>query len=491
MANKPLEVLRAENAQRKEVRELYDHQAHDIATAVIGVDTLWGGDILQESGTNHFIADSWTSEAKPPEVYWDARAQALREKGGVLGGVDAATVSDFIGAHRLYEAASKMVTAGYNSLRKMRGDYLRRTGRALITMLDTAVAASRKSDLPSFQQRYLTGTGKEFVGKKDPADAREALRKALSKAGYDTTPSRDLRETFLAWEKGTGVVAPEDIRDGANEFIELLLDLSMKRIFKPLMESGEKIRGQASALSDARSGLEFRTIRGARFTGSLAYRGGQDPDGRPLLRALYEYNTDHPMTESGLLHLCSHEIYPGHALNMSFIDLLSMALRLDFEATLGTMCTPAATFQEGWAENAFPLLFGSIDNACEFFDGMREGLGTNLRVTLANAYLESFGKHNAPALVAKGMADEDVLEYVARECVQTDIKAGKLLRWGKHPIMGAMYSPGYLIGTDTVREALRRNRFMNEDDLQVARVGLHLEGLVDNVSFGEKFQVQA
>ncbi len=31
------------------------------ATAILGVDTLWGGDVMNPSGTGRFIADSWFS----------------------------------------------------------------------------------------------------------------------------------------------------------------------------------------------------------------------------------------------------------------------------------------------------------------------------------------------------------------------------------------------------------------------------------------------
>jgi hypothetical protein len=36
------------------------------ATAILGIDTLWGGDVLNPSGTGRFIADSWRTDIPPP-----------------------------------------------------------------------------------------------------------------------------------------------------------------------------------------------------------------------------------------------------------------------------------------------------------------------------------------------------------------------------------------------------------------------------------------
>ena len=126
----------------------------------------------------------------------------------------------------------------------------------------------------------------------------------------------------------------------------------------------------------------------------------------------------------------------------------------------------------------------------EYFDGIKDGLGTNLRVALSRAYLESIGKHNAPIWHAQGMKDEDVVHQVAEECIQTDTIAKKLLRWAKHPIIGSMYSPGYLIGTDVIRRASSGVGSSEEERMRINRLGLHLEGLVDINVFEEKSKLR-
>ena len=36
-----------------------------IGNAILGIDTLWGGDVMCASGTGRFIADSWFTDATP------------------------------------------------------------------------------------------------------------------------------------------------------------------------------------------------------------------------------------------------------------------------------------------------------------------------------------------------------------------------------------------------------------------------------------------
>ncbi|MGB8260251.1 MAG: hypothetical protein WCE75_07860, partial [Terracidiphilus sp.] len=62
-----------------------DQGAKYIAEAVLGIDTLWGGDVMCPSGTGRFIADSWFSDNPLPAAYTHPAAARLRETGGVGG----------------------------------------------------------------------------------------------------------------------------------------------------------------------------------------------------------------------------------------------------------------------------------------------------------------------------------------------------------------------------------------------------------------------
>jgi len=60
-----------------------DALAKFVADAVLGVDTLWGGDVMCASGTGRFIADSWFSDEPLPAAYTVPAAARVRESGGV------------------------------------------------------------------------------------------------------------------------------------------------------------------------------------------------------------------------------------------------------------------------------------------------------------------------------------------------------------------------------------------------------------------------
>ena len=52
--------------------------AQATATAILGIDTLWGGDVMNPSGTGRFIADSWFSDEPLPRAYTHPAAAKLR-----------------------------------------------------------------------------------------------------------------------------------------------------------------------------------------------------------------------------------------------------------------------------------------------------------------------------------------------------------------------------------------------------------------------------
>ncbi len=52
-------------------------------TLMLGIDTLWGGDVMCPSGTGRFIADSWFSDEPLPSAYTHPAAARLRQSGGV------------------------------------------------------------------------------------------------------------------------------------------------------------------------------------------------------------------------------------------------------------------------------------------------------------------------------------------------------------------------------------------------------------------------
>ena len=68
-----------------------------VADAVLGIDTLWGGDVMCPSGTGRFIADSWFSDEPLPPAYKAPPAARVQESGGVAGKkVDRQAVEEYL-----------------------------------------------------------------------------------------------------------------------------------------------------------------------------------------------------------------------------------------------------------------------------------------------------------------------------------------------------------------------------------------------------------
>lgn len=105
----------------------------------------------------------------------------------------------------------------------------------------------------------------------------------------------------------------------ANRWVASPLELTRKNV---LGKFDLGIPGHGQHLEDIPfDGQKFEFISGVPFTGSSAYLGGQSADGKPLLRSLFEYNTDHQLTP---------EEMPGHYLNSAVVDLRRRAGQLGF-----------------------------------------------------------------------------------------------------------------------------------------------------------------
>ena len=88
--------------------------AQATATAILGIDTLWGGDVMNPSGTGRFIADSWFSSEPLPRAYRHPAAARLRKSGGVAGKqIEVAAVDAYLKAVDIPSAIGAMSEAGY------------------------------------------------------------------------------------------------------------------------------------------------------------------------------------------------------------------------------------------------------------------------------------------------------------------------------------------------------------------------------------------
>src|SRR5205823_7457967 len=91
-----------------------------VGTAIIGIDTLWGGDVMCASGTGRFIADSWFSDEPLPLAYTHPSALPVRESGGVSSpSRDLKAIDDYLSAVNIPVAIEGLRNAadGFGGLR--------------------------------------------------------------------------------------------------------------------------------------------------------------------------------------------------------------------------------------------------------------------------------------------------------------------------------------------------------------------------------------
>src|SRR5271169_1585532 len=95
--SKSAKMNRAKKPLAKKDLTTKDQAGQYVADAVLGIDTLWGGDVMCASGTGRFIADSWISDEVLPPAYKVAAAARVRETGGVTGkNLDRRAVEEYL-----------------------------------------------------------------------------------------------------------------------------------------------------------------------------------------------------------------------------------------------------------------------------------------------------------------------------------------------------------------------------------------------------------
>ena len=296
----------------------------------------------------------------------------------------------------------------------------------------------------------------------------------LASVGLEVTTSRDLRETTAAYTHQVGIVSPEQFEQEVARVNKELMDQIRINIFRKLHF---RFDGHADEhLEDvAFDGLKFEAFNkpDSHISGSSCYLGGLTSDGKPAFRDLVEFNAGHPITRPALWHICSHEMKPGHYVDSVAADIGWRCKKLGLEAVAHTMCTTETVVREGWAQKALAMAFGGSEQA------VIDALGSEHAVEFAIDRLVDAGKHNGPILLQRdGQSLDAVKEYLARDCVQSDLYVRKLVAWSKHPILGSMYAPGYAVGHDVLTKAVEKY-----GALRVAEVALHQEGYQDIDTF--------
>ncbi len=432
-----------------------------IANAILGVDTLWGGDVMCPSGAGRFIADSWFSDEPLPKAYTHAPAARLRAAGGVTG-KDKDAVADYL-REMSTEIIRSMDAINVEARRVggLRGAYLEGLNICLQTMWALAMETAGKGNRVPYEQSVLASTGHP-PEPSDPTKKRQRVAELLGRGGYLKSAAGDgtaLLQAVDAWRKERNSPMAS-VRSLSDAVIAKFDNLSAKNLLPYLSKDLAAV---------PRANIEFMPIKEAWFSGSMNYIGrARNADGSPKYEATYEINASLTISFPEFEQLISHEVVPGHVTTFAYLQNEYVRGKIGFEATVLTMNTRAATLFEGIANNAILIAHGVTE-----VDQLPD---EDLQIGVLLALLQDDAKNQSSYLTwGEGKPQPEVATTLRRDFLVTEERADKLSgAWGRHPLLGRMYLPAYRSGTEKVA---RLRRTLPPEQILPALYGCH--GLVD------------
>jgi hypothetical protein len=418
---------------------MMDQTGRYVADAVLGIDTLWGGDVMCPSGTGRFIADSWFSDEALPTAYTHPAAARLRQCGGVTGKSADAEAAELYLREVNLSGAIAGVRAEAEKIGGLRGAYLAGLAVCLETMQDLAMEVLGKGDPVPYARAVEASTSKP-PEPSSPDAKRERVAELLGHAGYGSSQPDGLLEAVDDWRRSR-LIPMASVRGLGAAVIAHFDNLSAKNLLPFLPRELARI---------PRANIEFLPIKDAWFSGSMNYIGrARNVDDTPQYEATYEINTSLQMSYPEFEQLVSHEVVPGHVTTFAYLQSLYASGRAGFEATVLTMNTRAATLFEGIANNAILIAHGVTE-----VDQLPD---EDLQIGVLLALLQDDAKNQSSYLTwGEQRPQQEVAATLRRDYLVTEERADKLSgAWGRHPLLGRMYLPAYRAGTEKVSE-LRR-----------------------------------
>jgi hypothetical protein len=407
-----------------------DHLQELIGNSVLGIDTLWGGDVLCASGTGRFIADSWFSDEPLPEAYTHPAAAPVRASGGVSAATpDRAAIDAYLAAVDI-RGAIRGLNAEAAALGGMRGQYL----------ADLAMEILGHGQSVPYERCVLASTGRA-PEPSDPASKRERVAELLGRAGFTPRTRDELLAAVDAWRKSRAV-SMASIQTLGAAVIGYFDGLSARHVVPYLPLELHAV---------PRANIQFLPIREAWFSGSMNYLGrARRADGSPEYEATYEINASLEISVPEFLQLVSHEVVPGHVTTFAYMQNLYWRGVAGFEASVLTMNTRAAALFEGIANNAILMAHGVTE-----VDQLPD---EDLQIGVLLALLQDDAKNQSSYLTwGLNQPQPQVAQALRKDFLVSLERADKLSgAWGRHPLLGRMYLPAYRAGTEKVAELRRR-----------------------------------
>jgi hypothetical protein len=402
-----------------------------LGNAILGIDTLWGGDVMCPSGTGRFIADAWFSDEPLPAAYTHPAAAPVRASGGVSSQTpDCDAIAAYLAAVDVRGAIQGLV-AEVQSIPGPRGDYLRGLALSFQVMWDLVMERLEQGDPVPYERAVQASTG-SAPSPSRPAARRARVAELLDRRGFATVDD---------WRRARVVAMAEVERYGA-EVIAAYDRLTECNLLPYLPEALREI---------PRANIRFLPIPDAWFSGSMNYLGrARRSDGSPEYEATYEINASLRISRPEFAQLVSHEVVPGHVTTFAYLQNLYVRGLVGFEASVPTMNTRAATLFEGIANNAILIAHGVTE-----VDQLPD---EDLQIGVLLALLQDDAKNQSSYLTWKeGVPQMEVKETLRRDFLVSEERADKLSgAWGRHPLLGRMYLPAYRAGTELVADLRRR-----------------------------------
>ena len=410
-----------------------------VADAVLGIDTLWGGDVMCPSGTGRFIADSWFSNEPLPTAYTTPTAARVRETGGVGGkNIDREAVEAYLREVDLPKAMDGMCGEA-EKIGGLRGQYLAGLTFCLRTMWELAMEMLGDGK-PVPYERCVQASTARLPEPSRPEAKRDRVAELLNRAGHSTA-NGGLLGAVDAWRRERTVPMASVKALGA-AVIAYFDNLSAAHLIPVLPKELARV---------PRANINFLPIKDAWFSGSMNYLGrARNADGTPQYEASYEINASLQISFPEFQQLVSHEVVPGHVTTFAHLQDLYVRGLVGFEATVLTMNTRAATLFEGLANNAILIAHGVTE--------VERLPDADMQIGVLLALLQDDAKNQSSYLTwGEGKPQAEVAATLRRDFLVSEERADKLSgAWGRHPLLGRMYLPAYRSGTERVAQ-LRRS----------------------------------
>ena len=404
--------------------------------AILGIDTLWGGDVMCASGTGRFIADSWFSDEPLPVGYTHPTAARVRESGGVSAKTpDREAIDAYLAAVDI-AGAIRGLKAEAAALGGLRGEYVAGLALCFETMWDLAMEMLGYGEPVPYERCVIASTG-HAPEPSDPVAKRERVAELLARAGYPSGNREELLDAVSRWRSAHRIPIAS-VRTLGAAVIALFDQLSAANLLPHLPSELGAV---------PRANIQFLPIRDAWFSGSMNYLGrARRADGSPEYEATYEINASLEISVPEFLQLVSHEVVPGHVTTFAYLQNLYVRGAVGFEASVLTMNTRAAALFEGIANNAILMAYGVTE--------VEQLPDEDMQIGLLLALLQDDAKNQSSYLTWKeGAPQAEVASVLRHEFLVSAERADKLSgAWGRHPLHGRMYLPAYRSGTRRVAQ---------------------------------------